>query len=127
MRRLPRLLVATPCPKTFAALRSLFAGDVEMLAAAEPARALEALEQHAFDGVVADSRFHARAARVIADGFLRRNETGVAVVLASLEDPDTLMRLDIRSPRLEVIFRPWNDWELRTCLLGAPFEATGTA
>ena len=127
MHRLPRLLVATPCPETFASLRRLFAGDVEMMSACEPARALEALEQHEFDGLVVDSRLHARTARLVADRFLKTTDRGVAVILASLEDPDTLMRLDIRSPRLEVIFRPWNDWELRTCLLGAPAEATGTA
>lgn len=127
MRHLPRLLIATPCGDTFASLRALLAGDVQMLVAAEPAQALRLLEANAIEALVVDSRLPFRMARVIAESFLRSNPSGTAVILASLEDPDTLMRLDVRSPRLEVIFRPWNDWELRTCLLGAPLEATGTA
>ena len=127
MRHLPRVLIATPCGDTFASLRTLLAGDVQMLVAAEPAQALRLLESNPIDALVVDSRLPFSMARVIADSFLRSNPSGTAVILASLEDPDTLMRLDVRSSRLEVIFRPWNDWELRTCLLGAPLEATGTA
>lgn len=127
MPHLPRILVATPHEDTFDSLRALFAGDVELMAVDDPAQALRLIGRTEFDGVVADSRLGSRMGRIVLDSYLKVSPRGRAVLLASLEDPDTLMRLDIRSPRLEVIFRPWNEWELRTCLLGAPYEATGTA
>lgn len=127
MPHLPRILVVTPHADTFDAIRTLLAGDAELMVVDEPAQALRLLGEQEFQAVVADNRLPDRMGRAVVDAFLRVTPRGPAVLLASLEDPDTLMRLDIRSRRLEVIFQPWNDWELRTCLLGTTLEATGTA
>ena len=116
MPRLPRILVATPCAETLDALRVLLAGDASLVEASDLDGAVSLLGSRSIDGLVADTRIGGPSARRLADAFLRARE-----------HPDTLLRLDIRSPRLQVIFRPWHDWELRTYLVGTPFEATGTA
>jgi DNA-binding NtrC family response regulator len=127
MPHLPRILIVTAHVDTFDAIRTLLSGDAELLVVNEPGQALRLIAERDYHAVVADNRLADGKGRVIVDAFMNRSPQGRAVLLASLLDPDTLMRLDIRSHRLEVIFRPWNDWELRTCLLGPTLEATGTA
>jgi hypothetical protein len=123
---LPRILLATPCAKDAERLRSLLAGDAEVLTASGPVEAERLLAGRGLAAVIADDRLADGSARVLADRFLKRSARGRAILLASLEHPDVLLGLDRRSPRLEVVFRPWNDWQLRTCLLGQALEATGT-
>ena len=122
-----RILVVSKDDELLAAVADVLAGDVQLETSRDPQAALEILKAGEHAGLVADSRLPGRLASSLAECFLGATTSGRAVLVASLDDPDTLMRLNQHGGRLEIIFRPWNDWELRTRVLGRPYEAaTGT-
>jgi len=121
----PRLLAAAADRSTLEELAACLGDDATVVGTVSASEALAAVGCDDFDGVVVDGRLAQRMAGIVGEAFLRKSQTGRVVLLTSMDDPDTLMRLRVDSGRVEVIFRPWNEAELRTCLLRPAAAAMG--
>ena len=106
-----------------ARLVATFSGhaDIEALASAETAHA--ALLTRPVPGVLVDADLRDRMAGVLTRAFLQHQPAGRIVVVASRDNPVTLMQLAMKDRRVDVVFDPWRDEVLVACLLQPPVKA----
>lgn len=120
-RRPPRILCVSADEEMPRQLDACLGGSAVIDVHADPDHATDLLRSLPFSGAVFDARLPGRQAVHLANVFVRHQPAGRAVIACVSADATTLLGIAARDPRVEVVFHPWDEDEVRERLLG-PIE-----
>ena len=118
--RPPEILAVSRNMALLVRLQEIFGDDVSVRCVTDVEEALTVLASRPVFGAVIDGALPGHSARILARAFLRHQPVGHVAIVASSDDPSTLIGLAHCDPRVEMLYRPLDEVALVGYVLAEP-------